>query len=155
MTRRIYGIRWARECSKPDFSHETPRKGTKAAGLAYERALATALGSAARHGPWFEFEDRNGLGHCQPDFLLRKGDQILVLEAKLTTTREAWAQLEWLYFPVLECLLRGHARIGGAVVAKHLSPWVRQELIVDSLSAAWSAAQRTTPCLHWLPRTPL
>ena len=154
--RRVYGIRWARECPPPEIATRSRAGGAKARGRAYEKALEGALPAGSHRGLWFEYEDRNGPGWCSPDFLLRRNGEILVLEAKLTATREAWSQVEDLYFPVLECALRGHARIGGAIVAKNLPSWLPSSLICDSLSAAWDHSRNgAVPCLHWLPRTPL
>lgn len=97
----------------------TPRrlKGSKAAGLAYERKFAKALPSLVkgtpleRHtvlwGQWLEFLDCNGKGFAQPDFFLLPPDAIgvgYILETKLSLNTRGWYQLEKLYNPLLSML---------------------------------------------------
>ncbi len=81
--------------------------GSRARGKAYERSLVKPLRcwSNARKaslevGPWIRFEDINGLGFAQPDFLIFDDDLLWILEAKLTDCPEARDQLLGLYAPL-------------------------------------------------------
>lgn len=147
--RRIRGLRWAAKATRPGH---TPGRasGAKAAGLRYERALAKALPTGWSHGEWFEFEDLNGWGMCQPDFF-KVGSAVVVLEAKYTWTSEASCQLMHLYRPVLEAVFG--RPVYGVQVCKRLVPGATG-LVRCLASAIEAALAGGTPALQWLERTP-
>lgn len=98
--RKITRLKWAEPCA----AHHAPPKGltgTKAQGLGFEKKVAKALAGAA-WGQWFRFEDGNGYGLCQPDFLTVVAGQPVIVEVKLTATLQGFWQLEDLYRPVVE-----------------------------------------------------
>jgi hypothetical protein len=79
-------------------------KGSKAAGLAYERkigALLRALWPHTESGRWFAFEDAVGASLCQPDHFVVLDGQVLLVECKLSERTSAWDQMHGLYAPVL------------------------------------------------------
>ena len=147
MTRVIVGLKWARRAPgrPPEIPKGRPR-GRKAAGIRYEKDLQHALPMTVC-GQWWEFEDVNGHGWCQTDLIGAFGPEgpLVVLEAKLTWTMEAWAQLEGLYIPVVskaegrDCL--------GIQVCKNLKPGVRN--IWTDLGAALGA-EGPRPVWHWM-----
>lgn len=49
---------------------------------------------------WLKFYDDNGLGYAQPDLFIHTGEQILVVECKLTRVG-AFEQIALLYWPLL------------------------------------------------------
>lgn len=55
-------------------------------------------------GPWIEFEDANGYGLAQPDFVLLDGlespERMILVEAKLTQVPQAAFELDHLYAPL-------------------------------------------------------
>lgn len=146
--RRIDRLRWARPCAPPGFPSNPHLRGKKAAGLRYERALAEAIPRSVR-GQWFEFEDQNGHGYCQPDVLLQHGAAQVIFEAKLSMTLTALVQLEHLYCPVVERAFGGRAV--GIIVTRHLRGIEDQFKVVASLEEAISVAKRgRRVVLHWL-----
>jgi hypothetical protein len=114
--RRVCQLRWARAIPRPEGIPVGRPRGIKALGIRYEKALAGVLPGVS--GQWFEFEDRNGLGVCQVDFLAKVDQALVVFEAKHTWTEVAHEELETLYLPVVEAGLRKHPL--GLVVAKRL-----------------------------------
>ena len=106
----IRGLRWAKALEdKPRFISSPRIKGIQRAGLIYENRIATYIkalyGDSVLHGQWYEFEDRRGLGWCQPDILILPNEDrkfLLVIECRLKATRKAWVQLNYLYRPILE-----------------------------------------------------
>lgn len=145
--RRIVGLKWARPLrGVPPFGPAKPR-GAKRQGLLYERALASAL-PTAKHGQWFEFEDANGLGLAQPDFILPVGGALVVLEAKYSWVPEAQTQIERLYRPILE--IQTAKPILGIVVVKRLVAGIEAP-ICGSLREAIILAKPGVPSvLHWM-----
>lgn len=147
MARHIVGLEWARPCARPKAIPQARLRGTRAQGLAFERALAKAC-PWARHGQWFEFADANGLGWCQPDLFAFIEGRCVVLEAKLTDVAAAREQLERLYSPILaHCF---GAPVVGVPVVKFLSK-CRGESPAPDLRSALAAPR---PLLHWLGRGP-
>lgn len=148
-------LQWARACASwpSPIPRPRPRRGSaKAAGLAYERALAAAL-PGCQHGVWFEFCDQAGHGWCQTDILLAGRNAVLVLEAKASWVPEAQAKLTGLYLPVVQMAL-GLPTLG-IVVTKRLVPEVRasEASIVSDLASAVEAAKRHQVVVwHWLGR---
>lgn len=148
MSRRVEGLIWARQCSKPGCIPKSRPRGKKAAGLRYERDLAAAL-PGATHGQWFEFEDSAGHGWCQPDLFICGTEAIWVLEAKYTWKRGAQAQISRLYKPVLERVFGLPVR--GIVVCKVLTRETPQGAICRSLEEAKARSAGPLPVvLHWI-----
>ena len=108
----IRGLRWAKALDRqPNFLSSPKIKGIQRAGLIYENRIANYLqaiyGKDVIHGQWYAFEDRRGLGWCQPDIIIlpnRNRKYILVIECKLKATKKAWVQLNYLYRPIMERL---------------------------------------------------
>ena len=108
----IRGLRWAKALDRqPNFLSSPKIRGIQRAGLIYENRIANYLqaiyGKDVIHGQWYAFEDRRGLGWCQPDIIIlpnRNRKYILVIECKLKATKKAWVQLNYLYRPVMERL---------------------------------------------------
>lgn len=147
--RIIRGLLWARPCDKPTFIPVARSRGAKAQGRRYERLVAKALGPSAQHGQWFEFADSNGLGWCQPDLLLPRGAQIIVIECKNTWTPEGHSQAQLLYKPVVERAIGKQALC--IQVCKNLRPAEGMNVFGDLLEAVW-AAQDNMPnvVFHWI-----
>src|SRR5882724_2908233 len=127
--RYIDGLREARESSNP-HGKSRPR-GSKAAGLAFERKVGKKL-LLATHNPWFEFSDRNGRGFCSPDYVIVREKWLVVLECKLTSVAEAREQLLFLYKPVLEHVYKLPMR--GIIVVKN-APGLGLRIAEDFLEA--------------------
>lgn len=143
--RAVDGLKWAREAESPWGKRQRVR-GAKAKGLAYERALAKAL-PGATHGQWFEFEDRNGRGYCQPDLILCRG---LLLEAKYTWTIDGHRQIEGLYKPVLEKVY-GVGWIGIVVCKVLVAGMPRGVKVVGDLAEGVREARAGNQVvLHWI-----
>ena len=108
----IRGLRWAKALDRhPNFLSSPKIRGIRRAGLIYENRIANYLqaiyGKDVIHGQWYSFEDRRGLGWCQPDIIIlpnRNRKYILVIECKLKATKKAWVQLNYLYRPIMERL---------------------------------------------------
>lgn len=80
-------------------------------GLAYERKVARrfkhwldsqVLSGELIHGQWYSFTDANGHGYAQSDILLIQPEQVLLVECKLTQSRDAIPQLLGLYLPLVK-----------------------------------------------------
>lgn len=151
MSRRLCGLKWARQIERPGGIPKGRPRGAKAAGVRYERALAAAL-PEAHHGLWWEYLDDNGMGFCQTDLLLLGPDCALVLECKYTWTEEAWEQLEHLYLPVVARAL--DCPTYGVQVCKTLRGetsdvcWTLEEALAIALEGR-------RPSMHWTMRTRL
>jgi len=148
--RIIVGLKSARrmESRPPGIPVGRPR-GQKAFGIRYEKALAKWAGIPVENrGVWFEFEDKNGPGCCQVDFLVPFGAESIVLELKHTWTEDGHVELEKLYLPVVSLALGQPIR--GVVVAKRLVPGMHG--VFGSLQeAAMSGVKR--PVWHWIGGT--
>lgn len=145
-------VRRAEPCQRPDCIPIGRPRGVKRLGVAYERAIAKALPLACR-GQWFYFEDAYGPGYCQTDFLLFTPKAIYVLEAKLTDTPAAQAQLDELYLPIVAKAYSTPAY--GIIIVKNLLPETARGAICDNLSVAQAMSHSTIPILHWLGRGPM
>lgn len=146
--RQISGLLWAGVCERPRSIPVSRPRGRKAAGVRYERELAKAL-PAALHGQWFQFQDRNGPGHCQTDLLLETDQGLAILEAKYTWTEHGHRQIEGLYKPVLIKAFR--REVLGLVVCRVLTPDVaRGEVCSDLPTALARAASGRRTVLHWI-----
>jgi len=121
-------------------------RGAKRLGCKYEKELARALDASWEFGPWFRFEDRNGGGFCQPDFIRVTPSHVVVLEAKHTWSTGAHDELRTLYEPVLRCV---YGRpVVGVVVAKKLRVGMTGYKISGDLGEAIENAPRSV--WHWI-----
>ena len=151
MSRKVEGLVWAKRADVPVFPPTRRSRGPKALGLRYERQIKAAL-PAAEAGIWWQFQDENGPGACQTDFLLLGREFALVLEAKYTYTQDAWPQLFELYRPVVE-RATGRAFLG-VQICKILTPEARN--VVHSLQEANRAVRfGGLVTLHWSGIGPL
>lgn len=150
--RKIEGLRWAKPCARPKCIPRSRPRGVRALGKRYEAAVAKQLTGKGVAGQWFEFEDDNGHGYCQIDFLLE--EEKAVLEVKLTEVEAARQELTDLYLPVLRHIYGPNVR--GIVVARHLTRETDLDRVCDSLPLALIVARtRGIPTLHWIGKGPL
>ena len=132
----IRGLRLAKALDeRPGFISSPRIKGIQRAGLIYENRIANYMkalyGDKVLHGQWYHFEDRRGLGWCQPDIIIlpnRSRKFILVIECKLKATRKSWVQLNYLYRPILE-ILYPQVEIRLVQVVKNLNKNLKLDLI--------------------------
>ena len=151
-TRKISGLLWARPCPRPKVIPRAKAKtGTKAQGLGYEKKLVKVL-PVGHHGQWFEFEDANGRGFCQPDYFFPHPGRIVVVEAKLSWTQAAVIQLEDLYSPILAKVYG--LPVQNVVICKILRRDAPLPLLFPSLDLAL-AANLPLSLVHWLGSGPL
>lgn len=157
--RRIKQLRWARPCSRPKGIPRFSRaRGSRAAGLAYERKLAKAIGSdfpLAFHGQWYEFEDAAGHGYCQPDIVIPQDRFVVCVEVKLSAQDSAWLQARGLYKPILEHVYRKPCIC--IVATKYLRSERAGDIIATSLADAVTSAEvlNVQPLWHWIGQGPL
>jgi hypothetical protein len=146
--RQITGLKWARRLpARPACIPASRPRGSRAAGLRYERALAKSL-PAALHGCWFEFEDANGHGYCSPDLILSQSNLLVILEAKLSFTLDAVPQLDF-YSTIVEKALRKYTV--PIIVTKYLRDVPPNFVIQSDLEyAILSARRQQLTILHWL-----
>lgn len=116
-TREVEGLTWATTCGAPAHAKRNKYNRVQKKGISYENKVGKYLESmegAGRLRPytlvrnqWFHFRDLNGKGYAQIDFLLVSGNEVFILESKLTQTNFAVGQLRELYYPlVLYCYKR-------------------------------------------------
>lgn len=150
--REIRGLRWARALeARPRCIPQSRPRGKKREGIRYEEALSASAPWLIR-GQWFEFEDRVGRGYCQIDFISQPLG--MILEAKYTWTEEGHRQIEGLYRPVLEEVLK--RTVIGIVVCKKLI--VRMSSVKvsgDFHEAHYNARGGARSVLHWIGVGPL
>jgi hypothetical protein len=104
-----------RTLQNPYAGKRSHRSGAQKAGLAYQSRVGRHLGdtcpaTSVVSGPWFYYSDATRVrSYCQPDFLIRtlSGRALVVVEAKLRWTSDAWWQLRSLYLPVLRKAMLG------------------------------------------------
>ena len=158
MKRVVQGLKWARRlASRPSGIPEGRARGAKLKGLQYERALAKALGSRMLHGIWWEFEDSEGRGFCQTDFLGFARGFTVILECKYTWTEEAEEELRGLYVPVVSvALAKPLGSVLSVVVCKNLIKGLKRP-ICDSLAEALETSYSglSTPVWHHTGAVPL
>ncbi len=148
--RVIRGLRWARACQRPAGLPVGRPRGAKALGVRYERSLAKRL-TELNHGQWFEFEDQNGPGVCQTDFILTSlnhPDCVFVLECKYSWVIQGHLQIEQLYRPVLEKALA--LPVHGIVVCKNLKPGIGDIRVASGIGEAQALAKHGRVVWHWL-----
>src|SRR5215469_10687813 len=135
--RKIDGLQWAKEKPGPSpFGSPRGITPSQKAGLAYQRKVGKALGEIFEYchdGLWFEFQDKNGFGLCQPDFLIETEGTVWIVEVKLSWCREAATQLEDLYIPVVEKALKVPAR--GMIICKTLRRGTPKTHVLPNLEA--------------------
>lgn len=93
----------------PSFIHPKKQTGRRLAGVKYEEKLQGHLkelyGDLYVASPWFRFGELGKTRDrwCQPDGLLFLPQEglVIIVEAKLQHTSDAWWQTKWLYLPVL------------------------------------------------------
>jgi hypothetical protein len=159
MVRRIRGLRWARRLdSRPKAVPNGRPRGIKALGVRYERAFAQ-VAHELEHGSWFEFEDMQGHGFAQTDFMTKApdGKSMVILETKSTWVLEGHIKIEEFYGPIVEEAMRTRV-LGSLVVCKNLTKetrgWV--SAISEDLDAAlYHSSVGYRSVLQWLPGTPL
>ena len=79
-------------------------KGARGRGYSWERKVKKWLEKTYEnviYDRWISFEDANGKGFAQPDFVLEHKEHIIVVETKLTETENGYRQLNHLYAPLL------------------------------------------------------
>jgi hypothetical protein len=156
--RKIEGLEWAREKLGPS-PFGTPRGITPSqkAGLAYQRKVGKALGEIFEYcheSLWFEFQDKNGFGICQPDVVIETDGVVWIAEIKLSWCKEAATQLSDLYIPVVERALKVPCR--GLIVCKTLRRTTPKSHVVEGLERALAREDiLSIPILHWLGKGPL
>lgn len=155
VSRVVDGLIWAQAAAKPpEWWTPSRTKGAKAEGRRYERRLGQHLGQRTVQGQWFRFQDKNGLGWCQTDFLLPlkslSEPSVLVLECKYTYTFEGHDQVEKLYAPVIE--RAWNRRVYGIVVCRRVLPDLDRTMFVSSeLDRALAAQLEGQQAVwHWL-----
>lgn len=145
-------VRWASLCERPScipVQKPSQVRGAKAAGLRYERLFAKQFPQSL-HGQWFEYEDRDGHGYCQPDLIVSLLPKcIIVFEVKYTLTPEAYLQLTQLYLPVVQAAMS--APVIGCIVVRNLASSIASGFFVTAdLDAAIEKAMFEIPVLHWI-----
>lgn len=149
MTRQLRSLRWVRLAERPSALPRSRPRGAKAKGLAYEADLRLGLGTAAIHGQWFEFEDLNGRGWCQVDWIVPWSEgTLVVLECKLTWTPEAFRQLGGLYVPIVEKVWG--CEVLGLQVCRNLVPGLSSVVVGDLERGVEVAKAGREACWHWL-----
>jgi len=158
--RKIDSLQWAKEKLGPSpFGSPRGITASQKAGLAYQRKVGKALGEIFEYcheGVWFEFQDKNGFGLCQPDVLIETDGVVWLVEIKLSWCKEAATQLKELYIPVVEKALKVPAR--GMIICKTLRRTTPKHLVVDSLEKALTFQSMPIglpPIVHWLGKGPL
>jgi len=153
MHRFVKNVSWADRCGRPAGIPYSRPKGVKAAGVLYEKAVAKALDSVAKHGQWWAFRDANGPGHCQTDILIETPSWIAVVECKLTWREQAESQLNHLYLPVVR-MATGKPVIG-VVICKNLTRY--SPTPHGDLQTALKAGLRggVLGLVHWIGAGPL
>ena len=91
----------------------TPSSGSRARGLAYERKVGKVLAShCAKAGwklwdhQWFAYKDDSGIKYFQPDFIIERENDNVLIEVKLTfvdTNTQVNKYLHYLKIFGLEC----------------------------------------------------
>jgi len=143
--RRIEGLQWAQRLhSRPScIPLSKPQNKAAQAGLVYERKLAAVLEGRLEHGVWWAFQDANGPGYCQTDFVAKCGPGFVVLESKYTWTPRGHEQLALLYRPVLACWAEiDPTKVLCVQVCKRLTKDIPADYVVSpSLFEAMAAAE--------------
>lgn len=145
--RQIYGLQSAAALlEKPACIPQGRPRGAKAAGIRFEKSVFEALPGGIR-GQWFQYEDVNGTGYCQPDIIYPfLPDFFAIIEVKYTLVPGAHQKLSQLYIPVAEKALK--CPCAGVVIVKNLDPRYRRgKIYTDLATAAEIAFHRGFPTL--------
>jgi len=110
--RRVKDLKWAelREYGPfPEKNRARNQRRCVKAGHSYERTVHRELKRIGLDGEicfrqWIMFADSNGLGWAQPDIYILLPNLILLMECKLTQSRDAEPQLLNLYLPLLRSI---------------------------------------------------
>jgi hypothetical protein len=154
--RVVKNLRWAELADEPPFAFSNRgRTPAQKEGLRYEKQLKKWLEHSFRgeilYQPWINFEDDNGEGWASPDFVLtphgRESHRLLV-DAKLTATWRAEAQLRGLYLPLLQALMKS-AKFTTLQVAKNLAGLRTEVLSIDDVMAL--PPDQVLYTWHWMP----
>lgn len=101
---------------------------SRRAGLRYEKDVHLFLRGVwkerYRPHPWVQFFTPEGRRYCCPDGLVINvaGDHVIVVEAKLSHTSDAWWQLRKLYQPVLQVLYGPTVKIDVLEITRNYDP---------------------------------
>lgn len=108
----------------PPFTNQ-PAKGSCARGLAYERKVGRVLKTLCiKEGwklwdhQWFVYKNGNEIKYFQPDFIIERKEDTVLLEVKLTfvdTTLQTNRYLEYLKLFGLNCF--------PVTIVRHLTPF--------------------------------
>ena len=148
-------ISYAAPALRPAWLRPSRPRGSRAAGLAYERALARALPRAV-HGQWFQYIEDGEPKWCQTDFHIVGAKNVVIFEAKLANYAEAHDKLTSLYLPVGR-LAWPERRVGGVIVLKSVSNVPEGVAIFENLR---DAVDNLRPdegpvVVHWLGKGPI
>lgn len=107
--RHVKGLKWAELRDHGPFPGKQRNRNAKACvkkGKSYERTVLREVRRLDLKGEicfqqWIMFADENGLGWAQPDLYVLLPDLVLLMECKLSQTRDAEEQLTHLYLPLL------------------------------------------------------
>lgn len=110
-------------CAAPFAS--APAKGSCARGLAYERKVGRALKAYCAQEEfklwdhqWFVYKNGDEIKYFQPDFIIERKDNAVLIEVKLTfvdTTLQVNKYLEYLKLFGLDCF--------PVTIVRHLTPF--------------------------------
>lgn len=108
----------------PPFTNP-PSKGSCARGLAYERKVGQALNAYCTQEKlklwdhqWFVYKNGDGVKYFQPDFIIERKSDAVLIEVKLTfvdTTLQVNKYLEYLKLFGLDCF--------PITIVRHLTPF--------------------------------
>lgn len=108
--RKIEVLLWVEERKEKNLPFTLTKKSkltpAQKKGISFEHLIEHELIKHQlnfSYNTWFEFEDMNGFGYCQPDFLIYLPDSsIIILEAKYTYTPAGDEELKQLYSPIVQ-----------------------------------------------------
>lgn len=127
------------------------------AGHTYEkkfgRWLVAKYGEEAiKEGPWIKYQMDELERYAQPDFLLlREPEDLLVLECKLTYNKnKAYEQLAQLYYPLVR-LLWPEKKIGLIQVCRNLKPSAANAPYINDLESAPCDLTPVYSVFNWRP----
>lgn len=115
---------------QPFASRKSRHTPAQKAGLRYQTFVGDRLRGAGlgllHSGPWYCYAHFGGSRkYCQPDFVVElQSDLLLVVEAKIRWTSDAWWQLDHLYLPVLRAA-HPDATVVGLCVTRSYDPAIR------------------------------
>lgn len=125
--RKVHNCEEARFVRPPAYAVERKWRGSKRAGILFERKVGEKLDelypNMVLHNCWVEYYDSiYGVRTCSPDHLIVDVEEgvVTIVECKLSHTRDAWEQINNVYKPVVEKLLPGFV-VRGIEVCKHFT----------------------------------